>query len=290
LTEHSRPTVRRRRLAAELRRLRERTGLTGDEVADRLGWSGSKVSRIELHKIGVKQSDLERLLDLYQVDLAHRAEVLALAREPGRAGRLEAVTAAFPAEYSFFIYAETEAQSMWNWEPLLVPGLLQTEDYARAAMSGWQDVLGLPRGDIERRVEARMLRQQALTRDDPLDLSVVMDESVLYRRFGSHQVMRQQLKHLAELSDMPNVRVQVLPLSNERRTAITAFAYLQFGRLHDMPLADIVTVEHLSSSYYFEEEIDTNRYRLIFRALETASLDYGETRELLGNVAREHWE
>jgi transcriptional regulator with XRE-family HTH domain len=282
--------VRRRRLAAELRRLREHTGMTGDEVAERLGWSGSKVSRIELHKIGVKQSDLERLLDLYEVERRHRAEVLALAREPSKAGRLEAVAATFSAEYAFFIYAEAEAQSMWNWEPLIVPGLLQTEAYARAVMRGWQEVLGLPRGDIERRVEARMLRQQALTRDDPLVLSVVIDESVLHRRFGSRRVMNEQMRHLAELSEMPNVSVRVLPLSNEQRTPLTAFAYLQFGRIHDMPLADIVTVEHLSSTYYFEEEIDTHRYRLIFQALESGSLDEAATRNLLNTVGRERWE
>src|SRR6266446_6809565 len=111
-----------------------RAGLTGDEVADRLGWSASKISRIELHRIGIKQADLLRLLDLYRVADVHRGSLVALADEARRTGRLEAVAASLPGEYAAFLYAEAEAKSVWTWDPQIVPGLLQTADYARAVM------------------------------------------------------------------------------------------------------------------------------------------------------------
>jgi len=113
--DHGSPTVRRRRLAAELRRLRERAGFTGDEVAERLGWSGSKISRIELHRIGIKQADLLLLLDLYGVAEEHRESLVALGRESRKSGHLEAVTANFPDEYAAFLHAENEARTLWNW-------------------------------------------------------------------------------------------------------------------------------------------------------------------------------
>ena len=135
MPDHGSPTVRRRRLAAELRRLRERAGFTGDEVAERLGWSGSKISRIELHRIGIKQADLLLLLDLYDVADAHRESLVALCRESSKTGRLEVVAATFPGEYAAFLYAEAEAESVWTWDPQIIPGLLQTADYTRARCS-----------------------------------------------------------------------------------------------------------------------------------------------------------
>lgn len=177
-------TIRRRRLAAELLRLRERARLTGDEAAERLGWSGSKISRIETHRIGVKPADLSKLLDLYQVDLSHREELTRFARESSRAGSLESAVAGLPVDYADYLSAENEAHSIWIWDPVVVPGLLQTEAYARAVMASYQSMYGTSSGQAERRIELRRLRQQLLTRDPPVNLSVVIDESVLHRRFG----------------------------------------------------------------------------------------------------------
>ena len=198
--------VRRRRLAAELRRLRERTGLTGDQVAERLGWSGSKISRIELNRIGVKVADLRRLLDLYGVSPDYREDLEALAQESSQAGRLEFAAAGLPANYTDYLAAENEAQSIWNWNPFAIPGLLQTEAYARVVHMAFQTMFRLPPGDAERRIELRRVRQRLLRRDPPPELSVVIDESVLYRKFGDHVVMREQLLRLIELSRMPNVK------------------------------------------------------------------------------------
>ncbi|HEY1965753.1 MAG TPA: helix-turn-helix transcriptional regulator [Acidobacteriaceae bacterium] len=280
------PSVRGRRLAAELRRLRERTGLTGEEVADRLGWSGSKVSRIELHRIGVKQADLRRLLDLYHVDERRRGELLALGYESSQKGSLEVVAASFPPDYAAYINAEAEAQSVWNWDPQIVPGLLQTPEYALAVMQPWTAMFPGPPGEMSRRIEARMLRQQCLTGEPPLDLSVVIDESVLHRRFGSQEVMRAQMEHMAKVSELPNVEVRVHRLDGNAPPLTTgAFSYMQFLQVHDVPLSDIVSVEHLEGNYYLEDEERTYRYRVAFEYLMRHALDPDESRSLIASTA-----
>jgi transcriptional regulator with XRE-family HTH domain len=279
-------TIRRRRLAAELRRLRERAGLTGDEAAERLGWSGSKISRIETHRIGVKQADLSKLLDLYGIDAQHREEVQALARESGERGWLESV-GSLPAEYAAYMYAEAEAQTLWNWEPLVIPGLLQTARYARAVMQGWQSMFALPPGGAERRAEIRHVRQQSLTRERPLEVVAVIDESVLHRRFGDNDVMRQQLDQLATFSELPNVEVRVLSLTAENPMATGAFSYMKFAPVHDVPLADLVVVEQLTGSYYLEEEENTHKYHVTFEYLRANSHDPGRSRDLIRSAARE---
>jgi len=289
LPDHGSPSVRGRRLAAELRRLREQTGLTGDEVANQLGWSGSKVSRIELHRTGVKQADLNRLLDLYHVGEPHRSELFALARESSEKNWLEKAAASFPPEYAEHLHAEAEAESVWNWEPQIVPGLLQTEDYARAIMSGWWSMFALTPADLERRVRARLVRQQLLTRDPPLQLSVVIDESVLHRKFGDKTVMNRQLARLAEASELPNVELRVLPLDGNHPIGTGAFYYLRFAQVHEVPLHDIVTVDHLMGNSYFEDDDDTNKFRIAFEHLVASSHDPALSRDLIGRTAEQFW-
>lgn len=281
--------VRRRRLAAELRRLRERTGLTGDQVAERLGWSGSKISRIELNRIGVKLSDLRKLLDLYGVSPAHGEDLQALAQESRQARRLETVTAGLPADYTDYLSAENEARSIWNWDPFVIPGLLQTEAYARAVHIAFQALFRLPPGDAERRIELRQVRQQLLTRDPPPDLLVVIDESVLHRMFGDKTVMREQLLRLAEVSRLPSVQIRVFPLGGAHAVTAGAFSYMQFVQVHDIPLHDIVTVEHLTGSYYLEDDEETFQYRVAFEWLAENSLTEDHTRTLITNAVHDAW-
>jgi transcriptional regulator with XRE-family HTH domain len=282
-------TVRRRRLAAELRRLRERAGLTGDEAAATLNWSGSKISRIELNRIGVKRDDLDKLLDLYKVESPYREELQALASESSKTGRLRAVVAGLPTDYAEYVSAEDEARSIWNWEPLIVPGLLQTEDYTRAVMAGYQSMFRIPPGDAERRIVLRRMRQQLLTREPPLQLSFVIDESVLRRRFGSNSAMHGQLLRVTEVSEMPNVDIRILPLGGEHPTTPAAFSYMQFPQVHDVPLRDIVSIEHLTGSYELEDEEQTFRYRVTFEGLLEKSLDPSESRDLIIQTADELW-
>jgi transcriptional regulator with XRE-family HTH domain len=284
------PNVRRRRLAAELRRLRERAGFIGEEVARRLEWSTSKLSRIETAKSGVKPDDLELLLELYRVTEPHRSDVLALAHESARLSVLQSVSASLPGDYAEFLQAEAEAESVWNWEPQNVPGLLQTEDYARAIMLTWVSMFTLPFGEIERRVETRRLRQQVLTREPTLKLSFVIDESVLYRKIGDASVMHRQLQYLIEASQLPHVNLRVLPLGGDHPIGSGAFNYLAFSQVHDVPLHDIVTFEHLTGTDQVEAEEDTHKYHVAFEALRNSALNPDETRDKLRQVTQETWQ
>ena len=289
MPDHGSRTVRGRRLAAELRRLRERAGLTGEEAAERLGWSNSKISRIELHRTGVKPEDLDELLELYQVTKPQREQLLALARESRQENRLKSITARFPANLAAYVELEAHAESVWNWEPQIVPGLLQTPEYARAVMRSWESMFALPPGDTERRVQARLTRQQAITGDRPLELSVVMDESVLHRKLGGSALMREQLDRLTEISELPNVTLQIFPTGVEQPLAIGPFSYMQFGQLHEVPMHDIVSIEHLHGSYYLESEDQTHMYRVAFEYLTARSLDPAHSRDLIAKAAREMW-
>jgi transcriptional regulator with XRE-family HTH domain len=289
VADYGSPNVRRRRLAAELRRLRERAGFIGEEVARLLGWSTSKISRLERAQTAVKRTDLRRLLELYRVDPRRREELLALAEESQPSGRLKAISARLPGVHAEFLNVEAEAESVWNWEPQIVPGLLQTEDYARAVMLGWHSMFTEPPSEIERRVEARRLRQQALQRDPPLQLSVVIDESVLHRKLEEASIMRTQLQHIVEASRLPNISVRILPLKSDHPVAVGAFTYVKFPQLHDVPLNDIVTFEHLTGTNQFEDQDETYKYSVVFRALEESSLDIEHSREELVRVANEEW-
>ena len=289
MSDQGSPTVRRRRLAGELRRLRERAGYTGDQAADRLGWSASKLSRIETNKIGIKEADVRRLLDLYTIPEPHRDELLALARESHRSGRMESISARFPGEHAEFLNFEAEAESIWNWEPQIVPGLLQTEEYARAVMLGWHSMFTRPPSEIERRVEARLLRQQVLQRDPPLQLSVVMDESVLHRQLGETSIMRAQLEHIISVSRMPNVRVQILPLKGNHPVTAGAFTYIRFTQLHEIPLNDIVTYEYFSGTGQLDTQDDTYEYYVAFKTLAEISLTPDQSRKKLARAIREVW-
>jgi transcriptional regulator with XRE-family HTH domain len=287
--DYGSPSVRRRRLAAELRRLRERAGFLGEEVAGRLGWSGSKLSRIETSKIGIKQEDLLLLLELYQVGQPHRQELLALAQESHQTGRLEAISARLPQVHAEFLRVEAEAESVWDWEPQVVPGLLQTEEYARAVMLGWTAMFRLPSGETDRRVEAQRIRQRVLERDPPLILSFVLDESVLRRKLGDAPVMRGQLAHVIEVSRLRHVSVRILPLGGEHPVLTGAFTYIKFPRLHDAPLPDVAAYEHLVGTGYSETEDDANKYHVAFRTLEERSLGADQSRDLIANAIRELW-
>jgi transcriptional regulator with XRE-family HTH domain len=284
------PNVRRRRLAAELRRLRERAGFIGEEVARRLDWSTSKISRLERAQTAIKRADLRRLLDLYRVDTPRREELLALAEESEPTGRIKAISARLPEVHAEFLNVEAEAESVWDWEPQVAPGLMQTEEYARAVMFGWTSMFRLPLGEIGRRVEAQRLRQQVLERNPPLILSFVIDESVLRRRIADSSVMRGQLERIIEVSHMPSVRVRILPLEGSHPVLTGAFTYIRFPRIHEVPLPDIATFEHLAGTEYVETEEDVNKYYVAFQSLEESSLAPDASRDLIAAVSRDMWE
>ncbi|HEX6855933.1 MAG TPA: DUF5753 domain-containing protein [Streptosporangiaceae bacterium] len=290
MPEYGSPAVRRRRLAAELRRLRERAGFRGEQVAEQLGWSASKVSRIELHRTGIKQLDLRQLLDLYGVqDERHRESLIALAEESSKANRLDLATASLPEEYAASVIAEAEAQSAWTWDPLIVPGLLQTADYARAVMSGWREMFPVPPGEIERRVEARLLRQRVLAREPVFTLATVIDESVLARGVAPAPVMRAQLAHLVRQAQLPNITVRVLALTGQQSVLTGAFTYMKFAQVHDVPMHDMVIVEHLTGSEQVEDENESYKYFTAFRALTDRALTERDSLRLIRKYQSEKW-
>jgi transcriptional regulator with XRE-family HTH domain len=289
MPEPASPTVRRRRLAAELRRLRERAGLTGDYVAKRVKWSASKVSRIETAQTAPRESDIKKLLALYGVEGRDAQELLALAKEAAGKGWWETYSPTLPPEYSALIGMEAEAHSAWSWAAQTVPGLLQTADYAREVTSGYLErIAPVPPSETRRRVEVRLARQQVLTRDNPLALRVVLDQSVLYRRFGDRDVMNSQIKKLLDLSERSNISLRVLPLDGPHPIGTGAFVLLQFGDVHHVTHQDVVYIENLAGSRYVEEEDEVYRYRRSFDRLTELALDEAKSREVL-TAARDKW-
>ena len=289
MPEPASPTVRRRRLAAELRRLRERAEMTGDQVAKRLKWSASKLSRIENAHTTPRAVEIRKLLALYDVEGSYADDLLALAREAAGKGWWETFSSTLPPEYAALIGMEAEARSALSWEPLIVPGLLQTGDYAREVTNGYLERIDpVPPSETQRRVEARLTRQQVLIRDNPLRLSAVLDQSVLQRRFGNPNVMRSQIKRLIELSERDNISLRILPLDGRHPIGTGAFALLQFGEVHDVTYQDVVYIENLTGGRYVEEEDEVFRYRRAFDRLTDLALDEQKSREMLV-AARDTW-
>lgn len=279
-------TARQRRLASELRRLRRRARLTGKDVSTRFGWSEAKLSRIENGLARVKSEDLDGFLDLYEVSGPRRAELVALAQESREAGPLEAL-ADVPGPHLQVMQTESEAEAMWVWEPQVVPGLLQTEDYTRALLQLWPAVFARPTAEVERRVETGRLRQRALMRTPPLELSFVIDESVLLRRFASQSVMQAQLAYLAEISERPHIELRILPLDGSQVVGTGAFNYFRFPSVHGVPLPDTVAFEHLQGTEFIDNEQQVNMYRILFIALRENSLSAKASRDTLMRMARE---
>lgn len=289
MLEPASPTVPRRRLAAELRRLRERAGMTGDQVADQVGWSASKLSRIENAHTAPGAAEIRQLLALYDVEGHYLDELLALAQEAARKGWWEGFSPTFPPDYASLIGMEAEARSALSWEPLIVPGLLQTGDYAREVTNGYLERIDpVPPSETRRRVEARLARQRVLTRDNPLQLSVVLDQSVLHRRFGDRDVMSSQMKRLLELSERDNISLRILPLDGRHPIGTGAFVLLRFGEVHDVTYQDVVYIENLTGSRYVEEEDEVFRYKRSFDRLSDLALDEQKSREMLV-AARDTW-
>jgi transcriptional regulator with XRE-family HTH domain len=283
------PVVGQRRLAVELRRLRERMGLTGDEVAKELTWSASKLSRFELARSVPKPADLDRLLDRYGVAADRRAELLALADEATGKGWWDAYSDVLPDELTSLIGMEAEARSSWIWHVELIPGLLQTKEYAREVNRGYQRIARVPPAHMERRLEARLARQQILVRDPPFELSVVLDESALRRKMADNAIMHSQLARLIEVAELPNVDLRVMPLERLHPIVSDSFILLRFGEVHDTRLPDVVYTERLSSNLYFEDEAETYLYQVAFEYLVDAALPGQESVELISRTAQQLW-
>jgi transcriptional regulator with XRE-family HTH domain len=283
------PTVRRRRLAAELRAIRESSGRSADRVAAALKWSPSKVSRYELARTGLKPHEVEKLLDFYGISGSRRAHLLQLASDATQKGWWEDFADELSTDYQQYIGLEHEASSIAIWHVEVVPGLLQAEAYARHIIANYGLIEPIAPGLIERLVRVRMQRQQVLTREPQVELEVVLDESILRRRIGDEQVMYHQLRHLSELADRPNVTIRILPLGAQHTVLGPAFVIFHFVSDAGGILPDVVASEQLKNVFTVEGEQETYLHRLVFRSLVNASLDPEASRAKIVEAAESYW-
>lgn len=279
------PSARARRLAAELRQLREVAGLTGEEVAARLRWSASKVSRIETGRTAVTPGDLRGLLDLYQVSGSVSDRLGELCRTANQRGWWDAYGETLSYGYSTFLALETDAEAERSYGQLLVPGLLQTSQYAEEIIRA--TLLAVPPGEIARRVQARLARQRLiLERDDPLQVSMVLDEAALRRQVGGADVMADQIAHLIEMAERPNITVQILPFRNGAHIGMTGpFALLRFPG----PPAPsyIAYLENMTDELFIESEAESYHYLLAYDRLTEKALGPAESSVLAAQIASE---
>ncbi|GAB2851090.1 helix-turn-helix transcriptional regulator [Streptomyces deserti] len=279
------PAVRRRKLGAELRALRTSAGLTSGEAARLVGWHQSKVSRIETGTSGVKPADVRLLLDAYGVvetQLRELLLVLAGSEDPGgRHHWWHAYRGVLPPTYRDFISLESQAGAMRTLETTVVPGLLQTPEYARAVTRA--AVEGLSEERLDTLVEVRLARQDVLRADPPLELNAVLDEAVLRREVGGPGVMARQLTRLVEEAQLPHVRLQVLPFAAGAHIGVTGpFVILSFPHTSDL---DVVVLDHLTSSLYLERKEDLQAYTEAFNALQIHALSPEESLDFIAGIA-----
>jgi transcriptional regulator with XRE-family HTH domain len=264
------PTVRRRRLASELRRLREAAELTIDEVGEKLECSASKISRIETGHVGVTPRDVRDMLEVYGIEDDEREALVQLSREARKKGWWHAYNEVFTGS---FVGLESDASSLHTHQALLVPGLLQTEGYTRAVIRAIRP--DSEEADVERRVAARVTRQKLLNDAHPPEYWAVIDEAVLRRIVGGRDIMRAQLEHLVALAALPHVTLQVVPFDAGAHAGMECpFLILGFPEQAD---PDVVYVENTTSGVYLEQPSDVHRYTLMFDHLRAAALKPDDT-------------
>lgn len=274
------PTVRRRRLGAELRRYRELAGLTIDHVAERLDCSASKISRVETGQTGSSPRDVRDMLALYGVDGAELEELLAVARETRQRGWWQPYGSVLTGA---FIGFEAAAQQIRSYEAQCVPGLLQTEAYARNLMQ--IGTIGRSPDEIDSRVRVRMERQALLTQEDPVDLWCVLDEAALLRPVGGAEVMDEQLDRLVAAAELPHVTLQVLPLNIGAHPGMEgSFVLLSFPDDGD---PDTVYVTMSTGGVFQEKPDDLARYSMIFDCLQRMALPPEDSAAFIATMAKE---
>jgi transcriptional regulator with XRE-family HTH domain len=274
------PTVRGRRLIREIERLRRGSGLSMEAAAQRLGWSNSKMYRLENGRSRITTDDLEDMLDLYGVRSPQREALIQLGRDARRRGWWTAYADIFTGSY---ISMEAEAASI-RINAHVVPGILQTPGYAREVITRTRPAISTE--DTERRVAARTARQDALfSRADPPEIHIVLDEAVLHRQVGGPAVTGQQLIALAETATWPDVVLQVLPFAAGANAGMDGhFALLAFRDPEDPPVAYI---EGLMGDVYVEAGEEVDRFSLAWTHLVTQALDPAESAAMIRTLAKE---
>jgi transcriptional regulator with XRE-family HTH domain len=278
------PSMRRRRLAAELRKLREQTGLSLTDAAKRVGWQQSRLSRIETRQSGIPAPDLRKLLNLYEVeDEEYRKYLADLARRVNERGWWQKYAGLIGSEYADLIGIEEEARAIRAYGQELVPGLLQTSEYAHAVMrAAWPTNTAV---QIDRRVEVRLERQEILIRSDPPPprFHVVLSEAVLRRPVGGREVMRSQLEYLLRPRDRSNVTIQVLPFDAGVHPAMAGpFTMITFPDPNDL---GVVNVENATGALILEEPAEIRVYDEIWSTLQASALSADDSQAYLKSAS-----
>ncbi|MFE9682627.1 helix-turn-helix domain-containing protein [Streptomyces sp. NPDC006285] len=265
-------------LGSHLRRLRESRGITREKAGYSIRASESKISRMELGRVSFKTRDVEDLLTLYGIaDEAERKSLLSLAKEANVAGWWHSYSDVLPSWFPTYVGLEGAAALIRSYEVQFVHGLLQTEAYAHAVVS--RGMKGASAADVERRVALRLERQKYLVAESAPQFHVVLDEAALRRPYGDRSVMRGQLQHLIDISQRPNVRLQVMPFSFGGHAGESgAFTVLSFP---ESDLSDVVYLEQLTSALYLDKREDVAQYEKAMKELQQDSPGPDESRDLL---------
>jgi hypothetical protein len=277
-------TVRRLQLGARLRALRLANGVTREQAGWTIRASESKISRMELGRVGFKERDVTDLLKLYGIeDPAEHERLLALTREANAPSWWQAYGDVLDTWFQNYLDLEQAAELIRTYEVQFVPGLLQTDAYARAVIRLGHDNAGP--GEIDRRAKLRMTRKEMLRRPDAPRLWAVLDEAVLRRPIGGYAVLREQIMSLLEDCDSPAIRLQVMPFkSGGHAAAGGAFSILRFP--HE-ELPDVVYIEHLTSGLYLDKRDEVDHYSAAIGRLFIEAEPPGQTPDLLLNILRE---
>jgi transcriptional regulator with XRE-family HTH domain len=279
------PTVRLRRLAAELRRLRADAGLSREQVETETGVNEGTLYRLETARARPQRRTLVALLDLYQVSGQLRTDLLDIARTADGQGWLRPYHSELPEEYAAYISFEAEARAVRNYESLFVPGLLQTEDYARAVITGTLPMASST--EVDQRVQARMERQERLRAAEPLELWAIVDEAAIRRLVGGKKIMRDQLQRLIEVADQPNITLQVIPFDVGAHPGMPgSFVYMEFAEPGD---PELVYVDTLAGDLFLEADADLRRYASLFDHLRAGALSPANTTNMF-STARDRLE
>ncbi|WP_034091566.1 helix-turn-helix domain-containing protein [Streptacidiphilus albus] len=278
------PTIRQRRLARRLRELRVAAGMTHADSAAVLGSAESKIGRIENAQSGIRLPDLRALLDAYGVvDPSGRAEIELLARESKQKGWWSRYANAVDSAYAAYVAVEADADELYNVETNLIPGLLQTAEYTRAVVQ--LQTPELTAEAVEAQINVRRERRLALTRENPLQLWVIISESALYHRVGGDEVMKAQLEALIVDSRRQNIELQVLPREDPMNACLSGpFVIISFPGSSE---TSIIYAESPTSTLYFEEEGDVETYATLFRRLNMAAANVSKSRDLIMDALKE---
>ncbi|HEV2376234.1 MAG TPA: helix-turn-helix transcriptional regulator [Streptosporangiaceae bacterium] len=279
------PPVRRRLLGTALRRFREQAGYTLEDAARMLECDRSKISRIETGQRGVRPKELRELLVEYGVEEPRREALLTIARQVHQAGWWQPYSHALSDAYQDFIGLEASALAIWTYEAQLIPGLLQTEDYAKAIARA--SLVAESQEEHEQFVKVRLTRQQVLTRDsNPLQFWAILSEGALRQMVGGREVMRAQLAHLVEIGrQRPNVNLQVLPFAAGAHAATSGpFLIMKFPEAPDL---GVVYMEGQAGGIYLESADEVARYTLVFEHLRASALSTAATVRLIEEVDRD---